>query len=269
MNEFWKRALSGLLFVAILTGCIFIHPICFYFLFLFVNCYTLVEFSRMVRLQDVNINLPLCLICGTLLFTSGFLHNYCDYRGGYIFFFLFTFFIPITELYRKKENGLRNIAFTYYALFYISLPFTLLIYFPYIISDQWMPEIIFLPFMLVWLNDIFAYLFGVSFGKHKLFPRISPRKSWEGAIGGSVVTLMAGLVAAVYIEGLRVIDTAIISLLVVIFAIYGDLIESMFKRTLEIKDSGQFLPGHGGILDRFDAVLFTLPVIFVYLEFMY
>lgn len=269
MSEFWKRALSGLLFVGILTGCIFIHPVCFYILFLFVNGYTLLEFGRMVRRGNVNINIPLCLLCGILMFTSGFLHNYCGYRGGYIFFFLFTFAIPIAELYRKKGNGLKNIVFTYYSLFYISLPFTLLIFFPYIIADRWMPEVIFLPFLLVWVNDTFAYLFGVSFGKHKLFPRISPKKSWEGAIGGSVMTLVAGLAVAPFIEGLSVIDTTIISCIVMVFAIYGDLIESMFKRTLEVKDSGHFLPGHGGILDRFDAILFTLPAIFVYLEFMY
>lgn len=269
MSNFWKRALSGLLFVAVLTGCIFIHPICFFVLFFIVNITALLEFSRMSKQLGAHINLPLCLICGSLMFTSAFLHTTLGYRQGYILFFFLTFFISIFELYRKKSVGIKNIAFSYYALLYITLPFTLLTYFPYMVSGEWMPEIVFMPFLLVWINDTFAYLFGVRFGKHRLFPRISPKKSWEGAIGGGIVTIATGLAIAPHIEGLTIVDSAIISCIVVVFAVYGDLIESMFKRSIEIKDSGKFLPGHGGILDRFDAVIFTIPAIFVYLEFMY
>ena len=266
------------MFVAILTGCIFIHPVCFFVLFFIVNVAALLEFGRMAERMGIHINLPMCLLCGAVLFSSGFVHTYTGYRGGYILFFLLTFLIPIFELYRgKKAFGFKNVAFSYYAILYITLPFTLLTYFSYIVSGyvpymhstSWMPEVIFLPFLLVWINDTFAYLFGVRFGKHKLFPRVSPKKSWEGAIGGGVMSIAAGLAVAPYIEGLKIADTAIISGIVVIFAVYGDLVESMFKRNIEIKDSGNFLPGHGGILDRFDAIIFTIPAIFVYLEFMY
>ena len=117
-------------------------------------------------------------------------------------------------------------------------------------SGKWMPEIIFFPFLLVWVNDTFAYLSGSLLGKHKLFPRISPKKSWEGAIGGGLMTIIVGLCVSPYIEGYTIRDTAIIS-------------------CIEIKDSGNILPGHGGILDRFDAIIFTIPAIFVYMEFMY
>ena len=130
-------------------------------------------------------------------------------------------------------------------------------------SGKWMPEIIFFPFLLVWVNDTFAYLSGSLFGKHKLFPRISPKKSWEGAIGGGLMTIIVGLCVSPYIEGYTIRDTAIISCIVAVFGIYGDLLESLFKRSIEIKDSGNILPGHGGILDRFDAIIFTIPAIFV------
>lgn len=270
MSDFWKRALSGGLFVIILTGCIFIHPACFFVLILFVNGAALAEFTRMARHLGVSIHRKLCIICGTLMFSSGFIHISTGWREGYIFFFFTSFLIPILELYRGKRSHIKNIAFSYYALFYIALPFTLLLYFPYLVSrNTWMAEVVYLPFLLVWVNDTFAYLFGVSFGKHKLFPRISPKKSWEGAIGGGLATVATGLLVAPLINGLTLTDTAIISVIVVIFGIYGDLIESLFKRNIEVKDSGRFLPGHGGILDRFDAVLFCIPAIFVYLEFVY
>ncbi|KIO44163.1 phosphatidate cytidylyltransferase [Sanguibacteroides justesenii] len=269
VSNFWKRAISGLLFVFILTGCIFIHPICFYILFFIINILGIIEFGRMAKKMNIHINFPFCILCGSVLFTAGFLHNYIDYKDGYLFFFLLTFLMAIRELYRKQGNGFQNIAFSYYALLYISLPFTLLIYLPYMTSGQWMPEIIFFPFLLVWINDTFAYLFGSQFGKHKLFPRISPKKSWEGAIGGGVTTILAALCIAPHIEGYTIIDTAIIACIVVVFGIYGDLLESLFKRSIEIKDSGNILPGHGGILDRFDAIIFAIPAIFVYMEFMY
>ena len=113
----------------------------------------------------------------------------------------------------------------------------------------------------------FAYLAGSTFGKHKLFPRISPKKSWEGTLGGGLITIAAGLLIAPYIEGLDIVQTAGISLIVVIFGSFGDLIESMFKRCIEIKDSGHIMPGHGGVLDRLDSILMALPAIFIFLAF--
>ena len=132
---------------------------------------------------------------------------------------------------------------------------------------MWQPDIIYFPFLLVWFNDTFAYLFGSRFGKHKLFPRISPKKSWEGAIGGGLSTIMAGLIVAPYIDGITVVDAAVISTIVVVFGNFGDLVESMFKRCIEIKDSGNIMPGHGGVLDRLDSILFAIPAIFIYLVF--
>lgn len=269
MNNFVKRAVSGFLFVVILTGCIFLHPIAFFVLFFIINILGLLEFSHMARRIEVYINNPIYLVCGSMLFTAGFLDAYLGYRDGYLWCFIVSFILGIWELYRKKGNAFQNIAFTYYGLLYLSLPFTLLIYLPYMTQGEWRPEIIFFPFLLVWLNDTFAYLFGSQFGRHKLFPRISPKKSWEGAVGGGIVTIGAALFIAPYLEGLTIINNMIIAAIVVVFGIFGDLLESMFKRSIEIKDSGHIMPGHGGILDRFDAVIFVIPAIFVYLEFVY
>lgn len=269
MNNFVKRSLSGLLFVVLFTACIFIHPFSFLALFLTLNIIGILEFAHMAQIVHIKLNRPMCLICGSALFTASFLHNYTGYWKGYLIFFILLFLLSIWELYRKHTHALQNLALGIYALFYITLPFALLIYFPYLCSGKWQPAIIFLPFLLVWLNDTFAYLFGSAFGKHKLFPRISPKKSWEGAIGGGVITILTGFALSHYIDGLRPADTIIISILVVVFGSFGDLIESMFKRCIEIKDSGHIMPGHGGVLDRLDSILFALPAIFVYLVFIY
>ena len=119
----------------------------------------------------------------------------------------------------------------------------------------------------MWLNDTFAYLCGSAFGKHKLFPRISPKKSWEGSVGGGIITIGAGLAIAPYIDGITIVDAGVISAIVVVFGSFGDLVESMFKRCIEVKDSGHIMPGHGGVFDRLDSILFALPAIFVYLAF--
>lgn len=267
MSNFIKRAISGLFFVVILTACIFIHPLCFFALFFIINIIGILEFGHMAGIAHIKINRPMCLIAGSLLFTAGFLHNYIGYFDGYLFFMLAVLILGILELYRKDSHAFQNLAFSVYVLIYFSLPFTLLIYFPYLCNDMWQPDIIYFPFLLVWFNDTFAYLFGSRFGKHKLFPRISPKKSWEGAIGGGLSTIIAGLVIAPYIDGITVIDAAAISTIVVIFGNFGDLVESMFKRCIGIKDSGNIMPGHGGVLDRLDSILFAIPAIFIYLAF--
>ena len=269
MNNFGKRAISGFLFVVILTACIYIHPFCFFALFFIINIIGLLEFSHMAEVIHIRVNRTMCILSGSLLFISGFIHNYFGYKEGYLFFFSATFFMGIWELYRKSTHAFQNMAFGIYALFYFTLPFTLLIYLPYLCTGRWQPDIIFFPFLLVWFNDTFAYLFGSKFGKHKLFPRISPKKSWEGTIGGGLTTLVGGLLIAPHIEGLSYIDTTVISAIVIVFGSFGDLIESMFKRCIEIKDSGHIMPGHGGVLDRLDSILYALPVIFVYIAFKF
>jgi phosphatidate cytidylyltransferase len=263
--------LSGGLFVGVVTGAIFAHPLCFYALFLLLNAAGLAEFGRLAGKMDARVNLPLCVACGALLFTAGFLHNYAGERYALLYLLLVipASLLPVVELYRRGGDGFRNVSLSFHALLYISLPFALLPYLPYRVAGEWNPWIIFLPFLLAWVNDTFAYLSGVRFGRHKLFPRVSPNKSWEGLVGGSVATLLAGAFLVPRVGGLTRVDTVVIAGIVVLFGVYGDLIESLFKRCAGVKDSGNFLPGHGGVLDRFDAILFAIPAIFVYLECMY
>ena len=131
MSNFIKRAISGLFFVVILTACIFIHPLCFFALFFIINIIGILEFGHMAGIAHIKINRPMCLIAGSLLFTAGFLHNYIGYFDGYLFFMLAVLILGILELYRKDSHAFQNLAFSVYVLIYFSLPFTLLIYFPY------------------------------------------------------------------------------------------------------------------------------------------
>lgn len=166
-----------------------------------------------------------------------------------------TFVIPIAELYRKKDNPFGNIAWSLTGLLYIAVPMTQLA-----LMDSLTVMAI---FVIVWANDIGAYIFGVSFGRHRLFERISPKKSWEGFFGGVLCAAAMGIAVSGWLEGglwLWIGAAVIISLA----AVAGDLVESMLKRSAQVKDAGNIIPGHGGFLDRFDAILLASPFVFTY-----
>ena len=124
-------------------------------------------------------------------------------------------------------------------------------------------------FVTIWVNDTGAYLVGVTLGKHRLFERISPKKSWEGFIGGALFALLSGYIFSLFIPEINLLNWMIFSELIVIFGTFGDLTESLIKRTLEVKDSGNIIPGHGGLLDRFDSMLLAAPVIYLFLNVIF
>jgi len=124
-------------------------------------------------------------------------------------------------------------------------------------------------FVTIWVNDTGAYVFGVTLGKHRMFERVSPKKSWEGFIGGGLTALLSGYVFSLIVPEISLIQWLIFSEIVVIFGTFGDLLESLMKRTIHVKDSGDVIPGHGGLLDRFDSMLLVAPAIFIYLSFLF
>jgi len=147
------------------------------------------------------------------------------------------------------------------------LPFSLLNFILFI--KDWQPLILLSVFVTIWVNDTGAYLTGVTIGKHRLFERISPKKSWEGFIGGAVFALLSGYVFSLLIPEIQLINWLVFSEIIVVFGTFGDLIESLMKRTVGVKDSGDLIPGHGGLLDRFDSMLLAAPVIFIYLSLLF
>ncbi len=176
--------------------------------------------------------------------------------------FALIFFV---EVFRNKENPTQNIASTIMGVIYVALPMSLMLFIPFMLSpDKWNPWIFLFYLFLVWGNDVFAYLVGISIGRHKMCPRLSPKKSWEGFFGGVLGSLAMGVLGAYVVEGNYLVWLGL-ALVVSLSSVVGDLVESMFKRDAGVKDSGNFIPGHGGMLDRFDALILSAPFAFVYL----
>lgn len=273
INNFIKRAITGVLFVAILVGCILYNPLSFGILFTIISALTIYEFGQLVnmRAEGVKINKTITMLGGAYLFLA--IMRFCTDAFDSTIFIPYLFlllYMMISELYLKKENPVLNWAYSMLSQLYIGLPFAILNVLAFhnnpeydIISyDPILPLSI---FIFIWLNDTGAYCIGSLIGKHRLFERISPKKSWEGSIGGGVVAIGVSFIFAHYFPLMSMLEWAGLALVVVIFGTWGDLTESLLKRQLHVKDSGNILPGHGGMLDRFDSALMAIPAAVVYM----
>jgi len=270
MNNFLKRALSGLVFVSVLIFSILYSKISFIVLFYLLMMLCLYEFKKMIQLKSV---FP--YIIGSLLFVFGNILNVEDVPSKMIFeyvgvaLFLTIFITFASILFAKKEEVISHLGKIFLSIIYIVVPFTLIVQIPFLnTSFNYVNTIILGVFLLIWTNDSFAFLVGKNFGKHKLLERISPNKTIEGFIGGMIFTFILSYFLAERFTTLTLIQWVVIAGIVSIFGVLGDLIESMFKRQACVKDSSNFIPGHGGFLDRFDSVIFAAPFIFIYLYFV-
>jgi phosphatidate cytidylyltransferase len=178
-----------------------------------------------------------------------------------------VFSMFIYELYTGSRNPFANIAYMVLGMFYIGIPFALL-YFIAFDDAHFYSKIVFGLLVLTWVNDTGAYLVGSQFGRTPLFPRISPRKTWEGTIGGISTTIVFGVLLSLFIAEIELINWVVLAMMVAMFGTLGDLVESMLKRSVGVKDSGSLLPGHGGLLDRFDAFIFVIPFAAAYLLYL-
>jgi phosphatidate cytidylyltransferase len=184
--------------------------------------------------------------------------------------YLILLALPVTvvlELFRKEGAGWNRIGVYFTGFFFVSLPFGLLNAL-FVLPDRegYVKGILIGMFVIVWSSDIFAYLTGSLFGKHRLFERISPKKSWEGSIGGLLFALLAAYILSLFFTELSLTRWLVMAAIVVITGTLGDLSESFLKRKAGVKDSGNIFPGHGGVLDRFDAALFAVPFVFIYIN---
>jgi len=269
MNNLVKRAISGAIFVAIVIGSILLSPYTFAAVFAVVAALATNEFHKLTnRKNEIEVPPVVAIIGALLLFGCSYVYSSGLFK--YPIYSLYGFYILavlIAELYRKKPNPINNWAYFIFGQIFIALPFSLLNFILYIKGYQ--PIILLAVFISIWTNDTGAYLTGMTLGKHKLFERISPKKTWEGFIGGAVFALLSGYIFSLFIPELSLLQWFIFSEIIVIFGTFGDLSESLIKRTEHIKDSGNIIPGHGGILDRFDSTLMVAPVVFIYLSFLF
>lgn len=272
-NNFIQRAITGVIFVGVLVGGILWGPISFSLLFALISALTIHEFGTIVsKQQDVEINKPICMLAGIFLFFGfaylGVMPGQTEVLIPYLFLIIY---LLVSELYLKKKNPLNNWAYAMMSQIYIALSFAMLNVLAYHSTGtspynvQYNPILPLSIFIFTWINDTGAYCTGMLFGKHRLFERISPKKSWEGSIGGGVFSMIAAVVMAHFFSFMSLGIWIGLALTVVVFGTLGDLTESLLKRTLGIKDSGNILPGHGGMLDRFDSTLMAVPAAVVYL----
>jgi phosphatidate cytidylyltransferase len=276
MKNFIVRTITAVFFVAAIVSC-FLRPEAMILLFGLVTGMTIWEFTGLVNeREDVNVNQMISTVAGVYLFLA-----MAGYNSGltpaavFIPYLVTLIYLMVAELYLKQPDPVNDWAYTMMSQLYIALPFSLLSVLAFQSDNTGIHYTWTVPlsvFIFLWINDTGAYLCGSLLGKHKLFPRISPGKSWEGSIGGGILVILVAVLVWYLSEqygenplGLSAIEWAGLGLTVVIFGTWGDLVESLFKRTLGIKDSGHILPGHGGMLDRFDSSLMAIPAAVVYL----
>ncbi len=269
-----RRGATAAIFLVVMLGGIFGGPYAFVLLFSLITGLCLWEFFNIVLLRNRRIDLVRRLLGMSIgmvpfLLATVLQLNLVNDKEAFIVFsallwFPFVFSAFIYELYTKSDQPFVNLAYIMLGMVYIGVPFALLQFIAFE-NGQFHANMVFGLLAMTWVNDTGAYMVGSRLGKTPLFPRISPNKTWEGAIGGAASTLLAALLLHLAFAQLRLADWLALGAIVVLFGNLGDLVESMLKRSVHIKDSGSLLPGHGGLLDRFDAFIFLLPFATAYL----
>ena len=269
MSNLIQRTITGIIFLIIVIGAIVLSEISFLVLFALIITGAMYEFYTLAQKKSFNPQKIYGIIIGLIVFILSFLYVK-DIFSAKIFLLLIPVFISvfIIELYRKSEYVFVDIGFTIIGIIYIAVPVSLANFIVFSENGEYSSHLLLGFLFLTWSFDTLAYVFGVSFGKHRLFERISPKKSWEGFIGGTILSIGVAYIISLLFNELSLTHWIIVSLIISVFGSYGDLVESSFKRNIDEKDSGSILPGHGGILDRFDAVFFALPLFYVYLQFI-
>ncbi len=265
MKEIITRTLTGIVFIVTIIGSMLIHPLVFFGVMGVYSVIGLFEFYKLTIKSKISI---LAYIIGILSYCLiGLVGlNYIDIL--YLTLLIPLVFLVITSELFSNNGSWINAAFYLTSFVYITLPFGLMNHFFYLPSIE--PSILVLLglFILVWTSDVFAYLSGSFLGKHKLFKRISPKKTWEGSFGGLLFALIGAYLFYFFSGSYSLATWVVYAGILVVTATIGDLAESMLKRNAEVKDSGTIFPGHGGVLDRFDAVLFATPFAYVFLNFV-
>lgn len=277
LKNFIVRTITGVLFVAIMIAG-FVQPFSMVVLFALITGLTLWEYTGLVnQIENVAVNRFISTVAGVYFFVAvaGVNSNLIPTNAVFIPYLLTVVYLFVSEIYAKNANAVNNWAYTMLGQMYIALPLACINALAF--RQDSMHNVFYyylLPlsvFVFLWINDTGAYCSGSLFGRHKLIPRISPGKSWEGSIGGGLLVLAVAAAVGYWEQkvygqaGLSIIEWMGLGLTVVVFGTLGDLVESLFKRTLGIKDSGHILPGHGGMLDRFDSSLMAIPASVIYL----
>lgn len=274
MKNLIVRTLSGIVMLVVLLGCLLASPWSFGALLLVVLIGGMVEFYGLASRCGAEPQRIVGIAAGAALFVTGF-SSFLYLTDGWaqldallllapVFLLTILFAGFASELFRGRKSPLVNIGATLGGVVYVALPITLLPFVSVLAAGRWEPWSVICFIFLIWANDVFAYLVGMSCGRHKLCERISPKKTWEGFAGGIAGVVLVGAAAAHYLDMAAALWIGL-AVVAAVTGVAGDLVESMFKRAAGVKDSGSAIPGHGGVLDRFDALLLATPFVFIYL----
>lgn len=271
MNETLKRAISGAVYILLLIISIICSAESFFILFGLFLLIAVFEFCELVHINKIVPAIMAVLMYGSVTYLeSQNIHLSKNFDYTLLGATLLISFRCIYFLFNEKQYKIETVGKYLFLLGYIILPFIIITKIPFGVKG-YNPKIIIGIFILIWTNDTFAYIVGKSIGKHKLYEKISPKKTIEGFIGGIIFAVIASyLIATYYIEGKEIAQFIWLgfALIVGIFGTIGDLIESKFKRIANVKDSGTIMPGHGGVLDRLDSVIFVAPFIFLFYQIL-
>lgn len=265
------RTLTGIVFVSLIIAALYSCSWVFYTIFALIMLCSLKEFIGIMALKNHVVHKLFAYLFALALFTLACGTVCYSWNVPYSLVAVpLIFALCVWQLFQKSENPFDSMVYTLFGVLYTAVPFCMLIHIVGGNIDT-LPtaqlHVAVIMFIFIWSNDTFAYLWGISLGKHKLFPRISPKKSVEGFVGGLLSTLVLAYCIAQRVEtplgAWQWVGAAVV---IVLASTFGDLFESMLKRYAGIKDSGTILPGHGGLLDRFDSVLFSIPTFFIYLQ---
>jgi phosphatidate cytidylyltransferase len=270
MENIVRRTFTGTVFVAVILAGLYINLNIYALIFCLITGIALWEFYGLINHRKF---ITLDITGGFCLFICTFMLCNRDAGEGdrslfFIPYLIYLMFVFIRELYDKSSssNPVHRLALTFLPHIYIALPFSLLNFIVIPGPETFAPQYAVALFVFIWVNDTAAYLVGSKFGKRRLLERISPKKSWEGFWSGLIATMVASQAFAYYYRETAWYNWLGLAVVLVIFAVWGDLTESLVKRTAGVKDSGNLLPGHGGLLDRLDSALLAIPALFIYLK---
>ncbi len=268
MKNLIQRTISGVIYLIVVIGALFLGEYSYGALFLVISILALIEFYNINGYSEFDYTAVTGILAGILVFILSYLCYSGIIQTGYLWL---TGLVPIvfviSGLY-AKGNPLRGIRLQFFGFLYITLPLsaTNLLAFPDENAGFYTHKILLGLLILIWINDTGAYVTGMLFGKRRLFPSVSPKKSWEGFAGGTAFTLAAAFIMTRLMGILNQDVWLVLAVIVSIFGVYGDLFESLIKRNADMKDSGTLIPGHGGVLDRFDSMLLVVPAALIYLN---
>jgi phosphatidate cytidylyltransferase len=277
LNNFFRRTLTGAWIVIFILGGFWLHPVSFFLTGLVLLAGTQYEYYKMITNTGVRPQMATGLIAGITLYVLATLIAWGVIPWkSFLVLVPIMLFIIVLELYRKQEKPFDSLAHTFFSVLYTAVPFSMVPFSAFsrtgLNSLLPHPDIRFSPgiiigfFFLLWANDTGAYLTGILIGRHRLMERISPKKTWEGFFGGVIIAASVAWLLSGWLGVVDKLHWIIISVIISVAGTYGDLAESMLKRSVGVKDSGSLMPGHGGFLDRFDSAIISFPLVYLFIS---